>query len=79
MDNSTALVEFMVDDEKTLVFVITGSDPPVLKVYPIAISKKNLGEMVDRFRQQLAARDPLFRKSAQAAFRVPGSRLPQNS
>lgn len=70
MDNSTALVEFMVDDEKTLVFVITGSDPPVLKVYPIAISKKNLGEMVDRFRQQLAARDPLFRKSAQAAFRV---------
>lgn len=67
-DDSSAILEFMVGQEETYLFVITGKDKPALMVHSIPVKGKNIAGLVDRFRQQMASRDPLFRKSAAAAF-----------
>jgi CHAT domain-containing protein len=68
-DAKSALVEYVVTDEKTYLFVLTrgnrGSPATIdLKVYPLAIKQKELAEQAERFRHGLAARDLRFRVPA---------------
>src|SRR4030095_5259501 len=72
-DSKTALIEYVVTEEKTYLFVITRhtgtSNPRVgLKVYPIEIKRKDLGARVEAFREQLASRDVTFRRFARELY-----------
>ena len=64
-DAKTALLEYVVTDERTYLFVLTKSgraDQTVadLKVYPIEIKRKELAARVAGFRGALGERDPGF-------------------
>jgi CHAT domain-containing protein len=65
-DTRTALLEFVITDEKILLFVLTqgqsGNQPIKLKVYTIDIDRKDLEKRVSRFRNMLADKDLAFRK-----------------
>jgi CHAT domain-containing protein/Tfp pilus assembly protein PilF len=68
-DANSALVEFMMTEEKTYLFVLSknnGSNTgkPDLKVYALDIKQKNLAERVEDFRRRLASRDLGFRAPA---------------
>jgi CHAT domain-containing protein/tetratricopeptide (TPR) repeat protein len=68
-DSRSALLEFLVTEEKTYLFVLTrnaGGDAaaPPLDVYSIDINARDLARKVEQFRQQLSARDLQFGSSA---------------
>ena len=64
-DASSALLEYVVGDEKTYLFVVTkGAD---VRVYTLPIKREVLAKQTEAFRQQLAARD--------LGFRTPASKL----
>jgi CHAT domain-containing protein/tetratricopeptide (TPR) repeat protein len=69
-DSNSALLEFLVSEDKTLLFVLTKNMTGVdedgigLQVYQIPIKQKDLLELSDRFRQSLAARDLRYRDQA---------------
>ena len=64
-DASSALLEYVVGDEKTYLFVVTkGAD---VRVYTLPIKREALAKQTEAFRQQLAARD--------LGFRTPASKL----
>ncbi|MEP6635076.1 MAG: CHAT domain-containing protein [Acidobacteriota bacterium] len=72
-DTKSALLEYVVTDEKTYLFVLTRSSrvhPAVVdvKVYPLAVKQKELAERTERFRQSLAARDLRFREPASELY-----------
>lgn len=71
-DAKTALVEFVVDDEKSHLFVLTrGRGLPggvELKVYRLAIKGRDLTSKVEDFRRRLAERDPEFRGPARQLY-----------
>jgi CHAT domain-containing protein/tetratricopeptide (TPR) repeat protein len=72
-DEKSALLEFVVAEEKTYLFTLTKSgrsQAADLKVYPLAIKKKDLSERVERVRQQLARRDLEFKQSASELYDV---------
>jgi CHAT domain-containing protein/tetratricopeptide (TPR) repeat protein len=60
-DASSALLEYVVDDDKTFLFVVTKND---LRVYTLPLKRDDLAKQTDAFRQQLAARDLGFRAPA---------------
>ncbi len=66
----TALVEYVVGDEQTFLFVLTGAGraaaAPSLKVYTLNVKRRELLDRVGRFRRQLAERDLLFGGAARA-------------
>jgi CHAT domain-containing protein len=64
-DDKTAVIEFVVTDERTYLFVLTRGEragrPEVdLKVYPVGIKRRELTTRVESFRRALAERDPAF-------------------
>jgi CHAT domain-containing protein/uncharacterized protein HemY len=63
-DANTALLEFVVADEKTYLFALTKSDAVGVKVYPLEIKQKDLADRVARFRQMLSTSDNRFSKPA---------------
>ena len=72
-DAKTALVEYVVTDDKTYVFVITrradtGTAKVGAKVYSIDIKRNDLAARVEAFRQQLASRDISFRRFARELY-----------
>ena len=73
-DAKTALLEFVVTETKTYLFVLSSPEPrthnpkPVLKVYTLDIQQKDLGKRVTRFREQLASRDLRVRASARQLY-----------
>ena len=70
-DNQTALLEFVVAEDKTFLFVLTKSanqSSVSLKVYPIEIKQKDLAERVENFRLKLANGDLDFQKQARDLF-----------
>lgn len=72
-DAKSALLEYMVTDEKTYLFVITRGEHAVdqgidLKTYTLEIKGKELLGRVERFRQQLARRDLDFGHSARQLY-----------
>src|SRR5262249_11080507 len=68
-DSRTAALEFVVVEDKTLLFVLTkkadgGEASADLKVYPLAIGWKELLRQTDLFRKQLAQGDLDFQPTA---------------
>jgi CHAT domain-containing protein/Tfp pilus assembly protein PilF len=71
-DGKTALLEFVVADHTTHLFVLTKDTeaaPIVLTSYAVSIDEHALTERVSRFREQLATRDPRYGESARALYR----------
>lgn len=67
----TVLVEYVVGDEQTFLFVLTGTGraaSPALKVYTLNVKRRELLDRVGRFRRQLAERDLLFGGAARALY-----------
>ncbi len=72
-DAQSALLEYVVTDEKTYLFVLTaGSDTTrgtaKLQSHTLAIKRKDLTEHVAALRQQLAKRDLTFRPTASKLY-----------
>lgn len=69
-DGKTALLEFVVTENKTYLFVLTkaaGSNKQsavTLNVYPLAIKSKALAEMAESFRERVAERDLTIKQPA---------------
>jgi len=68
-DAGAALLEFIVGEERTFLFVLTraGAEKVEVKVFPLQIRQEELRDRVTRFRERLAARD--------LSFRAPGREL----
>lgn len=67
----TALVEYVVGDEQTFLFVLTDvgrAAAPALKVYTLNVKRRELLDRVGRFHRQLAERDLLFGGAARALY-----------
>jgi CHAT domain-containing protein/tetratricopeptide (TPR) repeat protein len=67
-DGRSALLEFVVAEEKTYLFALTGNAQgdavPRLEVYTINIKGKELAQRAEQFRRRLSARDLEFGASA---------------
>lgn len=70
-DTSEALLEYVVDDDKTYLFVVTkknnGAD---VRVYTLPLKRDELRTQTEAFRKQLAARDLGFRALAQKLYEL---------
>src|SRR5215213_7319854 len=66
-DESGALLEYVVDDDKTFLFVVTKSE---LRVYTLPLKRDELAKQTEAFRKQLAARDLGFRGSAAKLYEL---------
>lgn len=62
----TALLEYVVTEEKTFIFALTTERK--LQVYPLSITAKDLRTRTESFRQQLARRDPEFGAAARELY-----------
>ena len=68
-DAKTALLEFIISEEKVYLFALHRPSPrlpPELRVFPLAITKGQLTEQVARFRREVAERKLSFSASATA-------------
>jgi CHAT domain-containing protein len=68
-DAKTALLEFIIAEEKVYLFVLhrpTARTSPELRVFPLALTKTQLTEQVTRFRREVAERKLGFTASATA-------------
>ena len=64
-DASSALLEYVVGQDETYLFVVTKGNPqPNVRVYTLAVKRDELARQTEAFRQQLAGRDLGFRTSA---------------
>lgn len=70
-DTSSALLEYVVGDDRTHLFVVTkGSREADVRVYTLAIKREELAKQTEAFRQQLASRDLGFRSSATKLYEL---------
>ena len=73
-DAKTALLEFVVTETKTYLFVLSSPEPkpqnpkPMLKVYTIDLQQKDLAERVTRLRETLAANRGGFPRLARELY-----------
>src|SRR4029078_11926082 len=70
-DPQTALLEYVVTQNRTYLFVLTkpnSTDPVRLKVYPIEISARELATRVAIFRQRLAGNSADFKEPARSLY-----------
>jgi CHAT domain-containing protein/Tfp pilus assembly protein PilF len=70
-DAESALLEYVVTDEKTYLFALTGNadrKAADLKVYPLEIKGKELGDRATQFRETLAKGSPAFRQPARGLY-----------
>src|SRR5262249_47420303 len=66
-DGASALLEYVVTDDKVYLFVITratGKAATDVRVYTLPVKRDELARQTDAFRRQLAARNLGFRASA---------------
>ncbi|MDX2030164.1 MAG: CHAT domain-containing protein [Blastocatellia bacterium] len=72
LDASTALLEYVVGDKQTWLFVITkgGDGRPALALHEIAVDRESLNTLVERFRRQLADHDLTFAAAASRLHRL---------
>lgn len=64
-DISSVLLEYVVDDDKTHLFVVTkGNVGADVRVYTLPLKRDELARQTDAYRRQLAGRDLGFRASA---------------
>lgn len=70
-DASSALLEYVVGDDKTYLFVVTkGSKEADVRVYTLRIKREDLAKQTEAFRRQLASRDLGFRASAAKLYEL---------
>ena len=79
-DAATAIIEYVVTDDRTYLFVITKPENknteanalsrPSLKIYAIEQTRAELATRVAIFRRQLAGRDLLFRANAKSLYEL---------
>jgi CHAT domain-containing protein len=70
-DAQSALLEYLVTDERTYLFALTGNAEGTavgLKVYPLEIKGKDLGDRAANFRETLAKGSPGFRRPARELY-----------
>jgi CHAT domain-containing protein/Tfp pilus assembly protein PilF len=70
-DARCALLEYVVTDEKTYLFALTGNAAGTaieVKVYPLEIKGHDLGDRVSKFREALAQGSPGFRQPARELY-----------
>src|SRR5256886_12154079 len=70
-DSQTALLEFVVTQNRTYLFVLTkpnSTDPVRLRVYPIEVSARELATRVADFRQRLAGNSADFKEPARSLY-----------
>jgi CHAT domain-containing protein/Tfp pilus assembly protein PilF len=70
-DSRSALLEYVVADERTYLFALTVDTAGItteLKVYPLAIKQKELEDRVARYRETLASGSPGFRQPASELY-----------
>src|SRR5262245_57756015 len=70
-DARSALLEYVVTDKRTYLFALTsmaGGASVELKVYPLEITGRELGERAAKFRETLAKGSPGFRQSARELY-----------
>ncbi len=69
-DARTALLEYVVTETRTYLFVVTkrADGAPVLDSFTIVVTRKTLGDLAERFRAQLARRDAGFGISARRLY-----------
>ena len=72
-DPSTAIVEFVVSDEKSYLIVLTrerqgAASPLKITLYPINITANQLSERVGQFRSMLAERDLNYQEAARQLY-----------
>jgi CHAT domain-containing protein/tetratricopeptide (TPR) repeat protein len=75
LDVRTVLLEYMVTDERVLLFSIALGGRGIrtadgLKVFPIEIKRRDLATQVENFRRALAERDPDFNQSAKNLYNL---------
>jgi CHAT domain-containing protein/uncharacterized protein HemY len=65
-DNQTALLEYVLTNDKAFLFVITRDrqDKPNLKVYELAAKSEEINNLARKYRELLATRNVLFRETA---------------
>jgi CHAT domain-containing protein/tetratricopeptide (TPR) repeat protein len=65
-DARTALLEYVVTEKKTYLFVVTpaADAEPALACFTIDVTRKALTDLAERYRKQLAGRDAGFRASS---------------
>jgi CHAT domain-containing protein/tetratricopeptide (TPR) repeat protein len=74
-DMKSALLEFVVAEDKTYLFVMTGKgmggrEPAGLKTYTLDIKRDDLNKQIETFRRQLADRDLGFRASGMSLYEL---------
>ena len=72
-DEKTALLEYVVADDKAYLFVVAKeqtSAKPSVRLYTLPIGREPLAKQIERFRDQLAARDLGFRTSAAKLYEL---------
>lgn len=71
-DDKSALLEYVVGEDKSFLFVITkdSSQKVSLKVYPIEIKRKDLAKQTESFRSKIAKGDLDFTKQAQEFYNL---------
>src|SRR6201988_108230 len=71
-DSSTAIVEFVVADDRSYLIVLASgnkkTDPLKITLHPIKITAKQLSERVDEFRRMLAERDLSYQETARQLY-----------
>ena len=65
-DPHTAVLEYVVTDDRTYLFVLTKADD--VRVYTLPVGRDELGKQAGVFRRQLAGRDLGFRPTARALY-----------
>ena len=64
-DASSALLEYVVGEDRTFLFVVTkGASEADVRLYTLPVKREDLAQQTETFRQQLAGRDLGFRAAA---------------
>ncbi|MBO0862963.1 MAG: CHAT domain-containing protein, partial [Chloracidobacterium sp.] len=72
-DARTALLEYVVMEDKTYLFVITrtaGAPAAGAQVYTLPVSRDELGKLIENLRRELAGRDLGFRAAARGLYQL---------
>lgn len=70
-DSASALLEYVVGEDKTYLFVVTkGNKGADVRVYTLPIKREELAKQTEVFRQQLASRDLGFRAPAAKLYEL---------
>jgi CHAT domain-containing protein/lipopolysaccharide biosynthesis regulator YciM len=68
LGTKTALVEFVVTEQKTFLFVVTNPPRFGIEVYSVVIKEKDLTDHIERFRRLLASADGRFPTAARQLY-----------